>query len=101
MFAETPESRPRKLWIPRRNMKIPLLQAMSKTLMVADKLETFPFFLIRSKITECADRVSRRNTQVIRAKKFWMETFQAGVHSGSSLSVLGCLHLANARFTAG
>jgi hypothetical protein len=28
-----------------------------------------------------------------------METLQAGVHSGSSLSVSMCLHLANARFS--
>jgi hypothetical protein len=44
MFAETHESRHRKLGIPRRNTKIPLLQAMSVTLIVTDKLETFPFF---------------------------------------------------------
>jgi len=80
MFAENPGSRPRKLGIPRRNMKIPLLQAMSMTLMVTDKLETFiSFFLIRSKITEYADRISHRYTYVIRTQKWWMETLQADV----------------------
>ena len=44
MFAENPESRPRKLGILRRTMENPLLQAMSMTLMVTDKLETFTFF---------------------------------------------------------
>jgi hypothetical protein len=44
MLAETLESRHRKLGILRRNMEIPLLQAMSMTLMVTDKLETFTFF---------------------------------------------------------
>jgi len=64
-----PGSRPRKLGIPRRNTKIPLLQAMSMMFIVTDKLETFPFFLIRSKITEYADRISHRNTYVIRTQK--------------------------------
>jgi hypothetical protein len=98
MFAETPESRPRKLGILGRNMKIPLLQAMSMTLMVNDKLKTFTF-LIRSKITEYAGRISHRNTQAIRTQKLWMETLQAGFHSGSPLSVSRLLHLANAPFS--